>query len=71
MYIYNAMPLSLLRILWNILRALFCVRSHIISQKDVFQTLDWLYEVSWSKNMLLNVVFSHAFRWSSIYYTEP
>ncbi len=46
MYIYNAMPLSLLRILWNILRALFCVRSHIISQKDLFQTLDWLYEVS-------------------------
>ncbi len=45
------------------------IRSHIISQKDLFQTLDWRYEAS--KNMLLNVVFSRAFRWSSIYYTEP
>ncbi len=25
----------------------------------------------WSKIMLLNVIFSHAFRWSSVYYTEP
>ncbi len=30
----------------NMLRALFCVRSHIISQKDLFQTLDWRYEAS-------------------------
>ncbi len=39
------------------LRTLFCVRSHIISQKDLFQTLDWRYEVS--KNMLLNVTLDH------------
>ncbi len=37
------MLLSLLRILWNTLRALFCVRT---SQKGLFQTLDWRYEVS-------------------------
>ncbi len=31
---------------YEMLHALFCVRSHIISQKDLFQTLDWGYEVS-------------------------
>ncbi len=31
---------------YDMLRALFCVRSHVISQKDLFLTLDWRYEVS-------------------------
>ncbi len=39
-------------------KELFCLRSLIISQKDLFQTLDWCCKVS--KNMLLNVVFSRA-----------
>ncbi len=33
--------------LWNnTLCALICIRSHILSQKILFQTLDWCYEVS-------------------------
>ncbi len=43
---------------YDMLRAL-CVR-RIISQKDLFQTLDTLWS-EFAVKTLLNVVFSHAF----------
>ncbi len=49
---------------------ILCKKPHHLTEGFISNIFQIISNIVWSKNMLLNVVFSRAFRGSSIYYTD-